>query len=350
MPDLFRPEIAALSAYHTPQYPETDKLDANEVPYDLPEWIKNKLAYLLEQGIRINRYPEGDPLPLKALIAEYCGLTPVMVSVGNGSDELIRSIIIATCAGTNSSILSAEPTFSMYRITAETLGVRYIGLERNADDFSLDLDALANTIRREQVRVVFLANPNSPTANLLSEEALATLQSLPVVVVVDEAYFEFSRFTCAPRLSEWPNLIILRTFSKAFRLASFRVGYALASPQITEILEKVRLPYNLPALSQLAASVALEHRDVLLSVVPEILEERERIGRFLADLPRLRLWPSAANFLYVRSDSDHELHRKLAERGTLIRVTGGGLRITVGTPAENDRLIANLASLLKPGT
>ncbi|UFP93925.1 histidinol-phosphate transaminase [Gloeobacter morelensis] len=349
MQPYLRPDLDRLQAYHTPHFPEADKLDANELPHDLPEWLKNKLAFLLEQGVRTNRYPEGDPLALKAAIAEYCGVTSDMVCVGNGSDELIRSLITATCLGDRGTVASAEPTFSMYRILAETLAVPYVGVARTAD-YGVDADALEAAIQANGTRVLFLANPNSPTGNLLSDETSERLGSLPVLVVLDEAYYEFSRFSAVPLLWEWPNLVILRTFSKAFRLANFRVGYALANPEIAAVLEKVRLPYNLPGLSQLAAFAALEHRDVLLAAVPEILAERRRIERFLADFEQIELFPSDANFLFVRPrTADPEAVRvALAGRGSLVRSAAGGLRITVGTPEQNDRLIANVAALFTP--
>ncbi|AGY58759.1 histidinol-phosphate transaminase [Gloeobacter kilaueensis] len=348
MQPFLRPELAGFEAYHAPVWPEADRLDANENPHDLPEWLKNKLAYQFEQVQAANRYPQANPEALKAAIGEYCGVVPDLVSLGNGSDELIRSILIATCLGSRGRVLTAEPTFSMYSIIARTLGIPYHPLPRTAD-FAVDLDGLEAAIAHfDGIQVLFLANPNSPTANLLQPGAIERLRQLPVLVVLDEAYYEFSQYTSVPLLSEWPNLIVLRTFSKAFRLASFRVGYALAAPEYVSALEKVRLPYNLPGHSQLAALTALEHRDLLLSVIPEILCERQRLERFLSDFEQLRLYPSDANFLFVRllGTDARTLHRQLAERGSLVRAVGGGLRITIGTPSENDRLIANLAALL----
>ncbi|MBC7882383.1 MAG: histidinol-phosphate transaminase [Anaerolineae bacterium] len=346
MLELFRPEVQALVAYHTPAVPGADKLNENEWPTDLPDAFKQKLAQTLEQEILANRYPSANPERLKAGIADYCGVTPSHVALGNGSDELIRAIITATCVGGQGAVLSAEPTFSMYRILAETFGVPYVGLERRENDFSFDPDTLRDAVRKHHVRVVFLANPNSPTATLLSEQILETLRSLPVITVLDEAYFEFSGFTSVPLIETWPNLIILRTFSKAFRLASFRVGYAIAQSEVAQLLEKVRLPYNLSAISQAAATLAIENRDVLLAEVPALLQGRHRLVESLS--PWLRIWPSAANFFYARCPNwDLEtLRLALAEQGSLIRVTGGGMRISVGTPAQNQRLIDNFARVL----
>lgn len=348
MSGQFRPELAQLISYHTPQQPEGDKLDANELPYDLPEWFKSKLVFVSEQVVRANRYPDSDPVLLRQQIAQYCHVKAQQVCVGNGSDELIRSVIIAACLGGRGAVLSAEPTFGMYRILAETLGVPYITLARD-EAFGINPDAMHAAVLQHGVRVVFLANPNSPTATLLAGSVLRSLRTLPedVLVVLDEAYYEFSGFTCASWIADWPNLIILRTFSKAFRLASYRVGYALGRPELIRVLDKTRLPYNLPAVSQLAATLAMEHRSELLAVIPELLAERDRVAASLQELPNLQLWPSSANFLYMRS-TQHEpesMRKMLAERGTLIRASGGGLRVTIGTPAENDKLLVNFASL-----
>lgn len=181
------------------------------------------------------------------------------------------------------------------------------------------------------------------------------MKSLPenVLVVVDEAYFEFSQQTTALEVSQRPNWVVLRTFSKAFRLAAFRVGYSIAHPEIITALEKVRLPYNLPSPTQSAAKLALTHRQDLLSLIPQIQAQRQLLSTALGEIGSLRLWPSAANFLYGRpSDAtrpiDKELESwflRLKDQGTLIRHTGGGLRITVGSPEENQRTIAHIQAL-----
>lgn len=350
--DLFRPELEALAAYHTPQVPGADKLNENEWPEDLPDGFKQKLAHLLTVQIPGNRYPPSAPDSLRNRIAEYCGVNPEMVSFGNGSDELIRSVIMATCLGNGGTVLTVEPTFSMYRILSQTLGVPCVVLERNEEDFSLDLDQIRRAVASAGVRVLFLANPNSPTGTLLDEEVLLALLALPVLVVLDEAYHEFSGYSAVPLLAKYPNLIVLRTFSKAFRLASFRVGYAIARPEAALTLEKVRLPYNLSALSQLAATLALEHKQELLAGIPALLDQRDRVARALADTGQFRLWPSATNFIYARpfSRSSEDVRLALAERGTLVRATGGGLRISAGTPTQNDRLLAHLRELFRLGS
>ncbi|WP_373534466.1 histidinol-phosphate transaminase [Microcoleus sp.] len=395
-----------------------DRLDTNECPYDLPEELKQKLAWTYQQLIETNRYPDGGHAALKEAIAQYVneslnvpplnqgallnvpplnqgallnvpplskgglgGVTPPKnaitadnISVGNGSDELIRSLLIATCLGGQGSILVANPTFSMYGIIAQTLGIPAVSVARKEDNFAIDLEAAKRAIlsvgvapvgagcanaqnQNPPVRAVFVVHPNSPTANALTPDEVDWLETLPpdILVVIDEAYFEFSQNTLADRLHQHPNWVILRTFSKAFRLASMRVGYAIAHPEFTAALEKIRLPYNLPAFSQIAAEFALAQRQLLLATIPETISERSKLIAALTQHQKLQIWPSAANFVYLRvkaSDSkaaerEHqEIMQQLKAHGTLIRHTGGGLRITVGSPEENQRTRDRIAAIL----
>jgi histidinol-phosphate aminotransferase len=346
-----------------------DRLDTNECPYDLPQELKQKLAWTYHHQVETNRYPDGGHLKLKQAITQYVNSNITTaesrinlnhISVGNGSDELIRSILIATCLGNEGAILVANPTFSMYGILAETLGIPVVKVGRSLDHFEMDLTAAQTAIEQTQnppIRVVFVVHPNSPTANALTPVEINWLRQLPpdILVVIDEAYFEFGQTTLADELKHHPNWIILRTFSKAFRLAALRVGYAIAHPELVAVLEKVRLPYNLPTFSQLAAEFAMTQRELLLSVIPEILAQRDHLIDRLSNHPILKVFPSSANFIHARLKSSHsveaadkildEMMQFLKCQGTLIRHTGGGLRITVGTPVENQRTLERLLSL-----
>jgi histidinol-phosphate aminotransferase len=356
-----------------------DRLDTNECPYDLPGELKEKLAWIYQQEIENNRYPDGGHIALKEAIAAYVNeaialtgvsespVQGVNISVGNGSDELIRSLLIATCLGESGAILVANPTFSMYAIIAKTLGIPVVEVGRSETTFEIDLTAAQEAILHPQrsaiastenapIRAVFLVHPNSPTANPLTEAELNWIKNLPpeIMVVIDEAYFEFSQTTLVAELPQHPNWVILRTFSKAFRLATHRVGYAIGHPELIAILEKVRLPYNLPGFTQAAAQTALMHRQTLLQAIPEIIQERDRLYNALVKIPQLQVWPSSANFIYVRLKNTSpaqmdpalsQIAQKLKAQGTLIRHTGGGLRITIGTPEENQRTLERLQSL-----
>ncbi len=374
---FIRSDLAQLTAYKPhpssdnaePVPTQLDRLDTNESPYDLPPQLKEKLAWTYQQVIETNRYPDGGHETLKDAIAEYVNesaallpssFTAANISVGNGSDELIRSLLIATCLGGEGSILVANPTFSMYGILAKTLGIPVVEVGRNEENFEIDLKAAQSAIEQTQnppIRVVFVVHPNSPTANALTVAELAWLKSLSaeILVVIDEAYFEFSQNTLVGELIQHPNWVILRTFSKAFRLAALRVGYCIAHPEAIAILEKVRLPYNLPSFSIAAALITLQNRQLLLESIPQILNERAKLIKALSDNPTLQLTQSAANFIFLRlklnishpkNATVKNLHSQLRQLGTLVREISGGLRITVGAPEENARTLNRVQAVL----
>ncbi|WP_324282415.1 histidinol-phosphate transaminase [Cyanobacterium aponinum UTEX 3221] len=368
IPSFIREDLLKLSAYIPTPISDNQKqltrLDANESPYNLPSELRIKLASFYEQEIETNRYPDGSHSVLKKLIVNYVnesinkeGLFNVNnISIGNGSDELIRSILMATCLNNQGSILVANPTFSMYKILAESLGINTISIERNEIDFSWDIDKANQAIRETNnppIKVIFVVHPNSPTANCLNDSEIAWLKNLPsdILVVIDEAYYEFSKKTLAIELKNYPNWLVLRTFSKAFRLAAHRVGYAIASPAIINVLEKLRLPYNLPTFSQLAAQFAMENSQLILPAVEETIKEKERVFQELNKIKNLKIWRSDANFIYCRlkengNDENHQnILNQLKEKNILIRHTGGGLRISIGTPEENDYLLSTIQSL-----
>lgn len=376
---FLRPDLARLQAY-APAHPSgnsLDRLDGNESYLDLPPELKQKLAWTYQELIATNRYPDGGHGELKEAIAAYVNtytpnspnssqqkITPEYISVGNGSDELIRSILIATCLGGSGSILVAEPTFSMYGITAETLGIPVQKIPRHDQDWSMDIEAADRVIATQEqspVRVVFVVHPNSPTGNVLTPAEINWLRGLPenILVVIDEAYFEYSQQSVVGELVDRPNWLIMRTFSKAMRLAAHRVGYAIAHPQIIQTLEKIRLPYNLPSFSQAAALLALHHQTELLSVVEQVITQRQTLVQELTTQPDLkkffRVWSSAANFIYLRLQDEQnvdssqilaQIIHEMQSQGTLIRHTGGGLRITIGSPEENQRTLTRLAKVV----
>ena len=366
---FLRAELAQLKAYqpHPPILDPYDQLDTNESPIDLPNEIKADLAEHYQRAIAANRYPDGGHRVLKQAIADYvqetggqetgAEVSAENISVGNGSDELIRSLLIAVALG-NGSILVASPTFSMYGILAQTLGIPVVDVGRNGQ-FCTDLNAAQAAMAAHPIRAVFMVHPNSPTANPLSDNEIAWLRQLPsdVLVVIDEAYFEFSQHTLVADSLSRSNWVILRTFSKAFRLAAHRVGYAVAQPELINALEKVRLPYNLPSFSQAAALTALTHRTSLLANVDSTITERHQMETWLGEQAAIAAWPSAANFIYCRlsnkglarwgmaqAEGLNHIFSTLRQQGTLIRYTGGGLRISLGTAEENQRTRTHLAA------
>ncbi|MDS3862505.1 histidinol-phosphate transaminase [Thermosynechococcaceae cyanobacterium BACA0444] len=368
MPFSFlRPELDQLQAYtthadsdHLPSEP-LDILDTNEFPADLPPDLKQKFVDHLWNFIPANRYPDGSHVRLKTAITHYVNsqittpgqpITPDQVSLGCGSDELIRSILLATCGPGQGKILVAEPTFSMYGILARGLGIEVISIGRNPDHFDMDLAAADQALDNQAIQVIFVVHPNSPTGNALTGAEQAWLRTIPnsVLVVIDEAYFEFSGLTLAGELADHPNWLILRTFSKAWRLAAFRVGYGLGHPEVILALEKLRLPYNLTAPSLAAAQLVLSEQESLLGAVPGLLAQRDQMFQALQAIPQLRVCPSDGNFIYFQAQEQRttqQLAQTLRQAGSLVRFTCDGIRLTIGTAAENERVLRRIQAWAK---
>jgi histidinol-phosphate aminotransferase len=373
---FIRSDLAQFTAYKPHPKPvessiRVDHLDTNESPFDLPSELKAKLAWKYQQIIENNRYPDAGHAELKGAIAQYVNqsaalsssiFTDANISVGNGSDELIRSLLIATCLRGEGSILVANPTFSLYASLAQTLGIPVVAVGRRKANFEIDLAAARSAIEQTHnppIRVVFVVHPNSPTGNALTNSELEWLRGLPeeILVVIDEAYFEFSQITFVSELIQRPNWVVLRTFSKAFRLATHRVGYAIAHPELTTALEKIRLPYNLPTFSQAAALVALQNHQLVLEPIPHLLAERAKLTQALAQHPALQVYESAANFIFLQlKDTECEapversltrLNQQLQASGTFVRQISNGLRITIGSPEENLRTLSRLQAALE---
>ncbi len=335
---LIRNEVVRLKGYHldTPQH--RIKLNQNESPYDLPEPVKKKILERLAQT-PWNRYPSPFCDPLRNKISQKEGWNIDGVVVAGGSNILIQAIVIA--AAIKGKILTVTPGFSLYDIEGALLGNRVIKVPLGRDDFSFSRDLFLKRMKREKPDIIFLANPNAPTGNLFSQEDLfSVLKAAKGLVVVDEAYYPFSGFTLRPRLKQFPNLILVRTLSKAFSLGGVRLGYLLAHPKIAKDILKVILPFSVGILSQIVGEVVLEEDSYVDGLVKEIVEERERLYLGLKKIWGLKVYPSQSNYILFRSPTAKRIFAKLLEEGILIRNVStpdlpNALRVTVGTPEEN---------------
>ncbi|OIR11434.1 histidinol-phosphate aminotransferase 2 [mine drainage metagenome] len=350
--NLLRPEVLGLHAYHVPPASGMVKLDAMENPYLLPQALREEIAQVAA-GAAINRYPDAAASQLKADIRKVTGLPAGMeVLLGNGSDEIIQLLALAV-AKPGAVLLSVEPSFVMYRMIAAFVGMRYVGVPLAAD-FSLDLPATLEAIRRERPALVFLAYPNNPTGNLFDAAAIRqVIQAAPGLVVVDEAYYAFARDSFIPHLAQYDNLLVMRTFSK-LGMAGLRLGFLAGSVAWLEQLEKLRLPYNVGVLPQLVAAKLLQHHDVLLAQAESIKQERAELLRALAHIEGVHAYPSEANFILFRVAKATQLFEGLKRRGVLIKNLDGGhpaltdcLRVTVGTQQENERFMAALVECMQ---
>ena len=272
---------------------------------------------------------------------------------GNGSDELIQLLALAA-GGQDSFLLAPEPSFSMYRIIAAMVGMRYHGVSLR-EDFSLDPLAMASAIEVYRPALTFIAYPNNPTGNLFdAEQVREIISSSPGLVVVDEAYFAFTERTFVHEIADYPNLLVLRTFSK-LGLAGLRLGYLIGARSLLGELEKLRLPYNVNTLSQLTAEFALLHAEVIESQAAILRAQRCRLEQGLGSFPTLRVFPSEANFILFRVSPGRAgaVFEGLKANGILIKnldapgtPLADTLRVSVGTPDENERFLAVLTSLV----
>ncbi len=349
--DIIRDEIRALIAYHVPLADGMVKLDAMENPYGLPQALRRELGEAVA-GAAINRYPDPAAPQLKARLRQVMAIPARYdVLLGNGSDEIIH-IITQCVARPGATVLAPAPTFVMYGTYALFCGLRYVRVPLNPD-FSLDVQRFLDAMAEQQPALVFLSYPNNPTGNLFSDDAIARIiANAPGLVVMDEAYHAFAGRTFMTRLAEFPNLVVLRTVSK-LGLAGIRLGYAVARPEWIREFDKVRGPYNVGVLTQVVADKVLARHDVLDVQAQEIKAGRARLAARLRELPDVTAFPSDANFILVRVPDAVRLFEGLARRGVLVKNLHGShplleqcLRLTIGTPGENERLLSALVETL----
>ncbi len=349
---LVREEIRALTAYHVAPAQGMVKLDAMENPYRLPPELARRMGERLGQ-VAVNRYPDPSGERLKARLRETMRVDASLdLVLGNGSDEILQIVSLAL-AKPGACVLSLEPSFVVYRLAAVAAGMRYVGLALR-EDFTLDTDALLAAIERERPALTWIAYPNNPTGNLFPREAiLAAVRASPGLVAVDEAYYAFSGgASLLDEVGRHPNLLLVRTVSK-LGLAGLRVGAAIGPREWIHELEKLRMPYNVNSLSAAAAELLLENPEVFERQTAAIRAERGRLEGALDRLPRARRFASAANFILVRVPDAPRAFEALRQSGILVRTLHGShpllahcLRLTVGTPDENTRMLDALAPAL----
>lgn len=351
---VFRAEVLDMHAYVVAPAEGLIKLDAMENPFGLPTDLATALAERLA-GIGLNRYPPGDLSGFRARLGKAFGMPAgVALTLGNGSDELIH-LLTQACARPGACVLSAWPSFTMYRLSSVLNGCRFIGVPLG-QDLRLDVDAMVQTIQAQQPALVFLSYPNNPTGDLPDTSAIhRILSAAPGLVVVDEAYQPFARSTWIDQLPKHPNLLVLRTVSK-LGLAGLRLGYLCGAPQLVAQIDKVRPPYNVNVLTLAAIDFLLDHLDVFEEQAAQICLERTRLATHLGSLGGITVYPSSANFLLIRLPPERHASTVLSgmrNRGVLVKdvsamhpLLHNCLRITVGTPQENDALITALRATI----
>lgn len=355
--NVIRADVRATSAYAVPDASGYIKLDAMENPYELPEELRAELGRRLADAV-LNRYPVASYTTLKDKVCARLGVPAGYdVMLGNGSDELIQ-IVTTTVASQErrAAVLAPVPAFVMYARSAQFAGADFVGVKLKPD-FTLDMEAMLAAIALHQPAVVFLAYPNNPTGNLFAVEDIeAILRALGEhgIAVLDEAYQPFARASFMDRLGEFENLVVMRTVSK-LGLAGIRLGYMTAAPRLLAEFEKVRPPYNVNVLTQVAAEFVLDHVEVLDEQAARINAERERLHAELAALPGVEVFTSSANFISMRVPDAAAVCAKLASEKVLVRnlskmhgMLANCIRVTVSTPEENAAFLNGLKAALRP--
>lgn len=346
-----RDDLGLFEGYHSPQVAVDVRLNTNESPFPPPPAWLDALRQAIAD-IDFHRYPDRSYTALRTGIADLHGVRPDQVFVANGSNEVLQTLLL-TYGGPGRAAAVFEPTYALHSHIAKVTGTPLAVGERN-DDFTLDLDDVKRVLTEAQPVVTFLCSPNNPTGRVEPPEVVtAVLDVAPGMVVVDEAYGQFSRWSALELVDDDTPLIVVRTFSKTWSMAASRLGYCIAPASVVAALDQVVLPYHLDAIKQLAGTLALRFKADMEARVATINEERGRIAAAFVDLP-VETWPSDANFVLFRPQ-DHEgndVWQALLDRSVLVRNCAGWprltgcLRVTVGTPEENDRFIAALTEAL----
>jgi histidinol-phosphate aminotransferase len=349
--DIIKPAVRALRAYSLSPHRARVKINQNENPWDTPLAIREEILQRFETA-KWSRYPDFIPATLHERLAEFADLRPDHIIAGNGSNELIQAVMMVTI-GPGKRVLITEPTFALYKQVATVLGGTVESMSLTSS-LQYNSSLLLDVVEERQPDLTIICSPNNPTGCVIDDQDLIKLLNIARgLVIVDEAYHEFAGHSVVPLLHEHENLIVLRTFSKAMALAGLRVGYLLADSDLVREIRKAILPYNLNALSQIAAEVAIENYETdLRPLVNRILEERERLFTELSRINGLTPVPSKGNFMIVKTAKDPtQIFAQLLERDILVRDVSNYpmlrdyFRVSVGRPEENDRLLKELRAI-----
>ena len=340
-----KPSVRALRGYTLAPHRASLKVNQNENPWDAPERIKEEVLRRFNAR-KWSRYGEFVPAELHERLAAFAGWKPDGVLAGNGSNELIQASLMVTTAP-GKRVLISEPTFLLYQQIATVLGGEVESVPLTAS-LHYDTEALLKAVEDHQPDVTIICSPNNPTGCVIDDDALRVLlKTSRGLVIVDEAYHEFSEHSVVPLLHDHENLIVLRTFSKAMAFAALRLGYLLASPALTNEIRKAVLPYSVNLVAQIAAEVAMDHYDTeLLPLVRQIIAERDRLFRELSEVQGLTPVRSKGNFMVVRSTKDpRDVFKDLLDHDILVRDVSGYpmlrdyFRFSFGTPNENVQIL-----------
>ncbi len=328
------------------------RLDTNASPFVPKKWL-SKLKEILP-SLQVNQYPDTRYPELLDKVCKYANVREDCVVITNGADEGI-DIVSKTFIDYGDKVIISAPTYSMLKISSQLAGAKVIEVPRKTHGFEDDVENIIQVCDREKANVIFLCNPNNPTGNFTEIEKIkGIVEETDSLVVVDEAYYEYCGKTAANLISRYPNIVIIRTLSKAFSLAGARVGYLLANEETVKKLNLVRPPNSLTVISIKLGAIALSDIQQMEEWVKKIVEERERLYNLLSSIEKIEAYPSETNFILFRvKDLDANIvHKKLLSKGICVRnlsdVRGLGncLRVTVGTREQNNRFLQELEHMI----
>ena len=344
------PQLADVTPYDPKYLPADAYLSANENPSDVAAEIRQEVKRELNK-VQFNRYPDPLANELRDMIAEANGLDRDQVLMGNGGDELLFNIALCW-GGPGRKFLNMPPTFSVYENNAQLTNTEVVNIPRR-DDYSIDEEAVLARVAEGDIDYVIVTSPNNPTGDLASDAfVLKLLDATDALVLVDEAYFEFSRGTMRPYLAQHKNLLILRTFSKAFSLAGVRMGYLLGNAEVIREFLKVRQPYSVDSVSQAIARVVYRNRAKFEHGIMQIIDERTRVYQALCEIDGVTAYPSHANYILFHVEGADVVWQKLYDQGILVRDFSHAplmemcLRVSIGSPEENDRFLNALREII----
>ena len=351
--NLFRAELASMRAYQVPDSSGLIKLDAMENPYAFPSSLQENWLAELKQ-VELNRYPNPQATQLKKTFQQAFSLSPKLeLMFGNGSDELIQLLIMAV-ATPDATIMTVTPSFSMYKLIAEYVGVNVVEAPLQQDNFALQTDLLVAEMQKYKPAIIFLACPNNPTGTLWPQEEIEEIvKQATGLVVIDEAYSPFSAYSMMSLVEQNSHALMMRTVSK-MGLAGIRLGWLLGDQQWLDELNKMRLPYNINALTQASANFALQNIAVFNEQAEKICQQREILFKALQSLEYVQVFPSQANFILfkVLKGNADDVHEKLLTHKIIIKNVSSSeflencLRVTVGSEDENNAFLNALNSIL----
>lgn len=346
---LLRPALRSLKAYESKSIPNCVRMEANENPFPWPEGMKDEL---FQGDFQLNRYPDGGASLLKQALAQYSGIEQSGILTGNGSDELIQ-LILSSFGGEGKKVIVHPPTFSMYQASAKVTGTGFVEVPL-LQGVTLDVEGILRAAQQPESSVVIICNPNNPTGSLFPrEDLLKIVRESGIIVVIDEAYGEFAGESLADQITNYPNLLVMKTFSKAFALAGLRLGYLLGQPETIELLNRARSPFNVNTFTQRAGVLALKYVEDFRQQTRIIQQEIQKLYQGIKEISGVTVWSTCTNFVLFQPVQPNQVYEALIPKGFLVRnmgnlpMIGDALRASVSLPEDNERFLHVLRELLR---